>query len=267
MRREADPLRRGRMATELLAVYQQRAIELARLRREALDRLRADRGLSFSAVAAEFGLSKARVGQISQAGPPPERGFFGVGPITVAVPLRASGQRQLPVIASEDALSADRLTDLLQHLLFQVERFRIPTDGRWEPQGDVVAICGPKSSAVTARALEADPLLDFRQDEQGRWVIRDKQTGEVYRSPLDQDQDSASDIAYVGRLPIDGETMLVIAGVHALGSVGAVDYVSRHITELYPEVGSDRFSMVTRSVHDGESVTESEALCPARRHH
>lgn len=254
------------MATELLAVYQQRAVELARLRREALERLRAERGLSYSEVAAEFGLSKARVGQIKQAGPPPERRLFGVGPVVVAVPLHAGGQRQLPVIASEDALAADRLTDLLQHLLFQVDRFRIPVDGEWSPQGDVVAICGPKSSPVTARALEADPKLDFHEHEKGQWVISDREGGQIYRSPMDTGEDDHSDIAYLGRLPTDGGTMLVIAGIHALGSVGAVDYLSRHASELYRLVGSERFSMVTRSVHKGEVVMSSEALCAPRLH-
>jgi hypothetical protein len=60
--------------------------------------------------------------------------------------------------------------------------------------------------------------------------------------------------------------MLVLAGVHALGSIGAVDYLIRHLGELYREVGQQRFSMVVRSQHDGEKVKESEALCPPRVH-
>jgi transcriptional regulator with XRE-family HTH domain len=266
VRREPDPLRRGRLATDLLAKYQQRSIELARLRREAIDQLRAERGLSYAAVAAEFGLSKGRVGQIRQGGPPVERGLFGVGPITVAVPLRPGGGRALPVIASEDALALERLTQLLEHMLFQVQPFRIPVGGEWTPTGDVVAICGPKSSRVTADALAADPVLDFREDDAGQWAIVDRETGETYRSPLDDDTDSAADVAYLGRLPFGGGTMLVIAGVHAIGSVGAVDYLTRHLADLYREVDQQRFSMVVRSQHDGETVKGSEALCPPRVH-
>jgi hypothetical protein len=58
--------------------------------------------------------------------------------------------------------------------------------GLWRPSGDVVAICGPKSSPVTARALEADPVLDFRE-EGGRWVIVERETGRVHGSPMDDD--------------------------------------------------------------------------------
>lgn len=265
VRRERDPRRQGRRATELLATYQQRTIELARLRREAMRRLQEDEGLSYAAVATEFGLSKGRIGQITQSAPPAERGLFGVGPITVAVPLRPGQGRALPVIASEDALAYERLAAYLRDLLFPVEQHRIPVGGDWSPAGDVVAICGPKSSAVSAAALAVDPVLDYRERD-GRWGIVDRETGETYTSPLDDDARSPRDIAYLGRLPVPGGSMLLIAGVHALGSVGAVDYLVGHAAELYRRVGDRPFSMVTASRHAGERVVRSEVLCPPRPH-
>jgi hypothetical protein len=260
VRREPDPRRQGRRATELLALYQQRTIELARLRRESMRRLQAEEGLSYAAVAAEFGLSKGRIGQITQTAPPAERGLFGVGPVTVAVPLRGGGERALPVLASEDALAYERLAGYLRDLLFSVEQFRIPVGGDWAPAGDVVAICGPKSSAVTAAALTADPLLDYGERD-GRWGITDRSSGARFTSPLD-DGGTDADIAYVGRTG----GMLIIAGVHALGSVGAVDWLVHHAADLYREVGDAPFSLVTASRHDGERVLGSEVLCPPRRH-
>lgn len=266
VRRERDPRRQGRRATALLAVYQQRIIELARLRREAMRRLQDDEGLSYAAVAAEFGLSKGRVGQITQSAPPAERGLFGVGPMTIAVPLRPGDGRSLPVIASEDAIAYERLAAYLRDLLFPVEQQRIPVGGEWAPTGDVVAICGPKSSAVSAAALAADPLLDYHERPDGRWVIEDRRSGDRFSSPLDEAPDSGQDIAYVGRLPVPGGSMLLIAGVHALGSVGAVDYLIGHAAEVYRRVGDQPFCMVTASRHHGEQVVESEVLCPPRPH-
>ncbi|MBI1759040.1 MAG: hypothetical protein HYR62_07430 [Actinobacteria bacterium] len=266
VRREPDPVAQGRRATELLNIYQRRTAELARLRREAMRRLQTERGMSYAAIADAFGLSKGRIGQLIQAGPPVERALFGLGPISIAVPLRGSPDRTLPVFASEDALAADRLAALLRDLAFEVERVSIPVDGRWQPAGDVVAICGPKSSAVSAHALEADPLLRFHERD-GRWVIEDRADGRSYGSPLDDDPpDRSADIAYLGRLPVDGGTMLLIAGVHALGSLGAVDYLINHLAELYRVVGTGPFSMVTASRHHGERVIHSEALCPPRVH-
>lgn len=269
MRGETDPLRQAKLASELIALYQQRSVELARLRKEAINRAASERNLSYSAIAAELGLTRGRITQIRQTAPPAERAFFGVGPVTVAVPLREVSGRALPVISSEDARAAERLAKLLSELSFQVEHFRIPPDGRWQPKTDAIAICGPKSSPITAEAISRDPYLAFEPDESGNWTIRERDGSRVYESPMDdEDAQRWSDVAYVARLPLPAcnQNLLVIAGIHALGSVGAVDYLAHNLPGLYQQVGTRPFSMVVTSDHDGESVTRSELLCPPRTH-
>lgn len=263
VRREPDPIRRARMAGELITIYQQRGAELARLRKEAINQAADERGLSYANIAAELGLTRGRITQIRQTAPEAERAFFGVGPITVAVPLRLLAGRATPVISAEDARASELLSTLLGTLAFQVQPLRIPVDGQWWPDGDTVAICGPKSSAVIATAIDHDPFLSFGSDEDGVWAIRDRATGHRFESPMDQPTgDIRRDIAYVARLPIDdvGRDMLIIAGVHALGSVGAVDYLTSHLAEMYRLVGTHRFSMIVGSEHDGEKVQKSELL-------
>ena len=266
VRREPDPVRQARLAGELITIYQQRAVELARLRKEAINRAAEQKGMSFSAIAAELGLTRGRISQIRQTAPPAERALFGVGPVTVAVPLRQVPGRALPVISSEDSQAAERLTQLLVDLTFQVHQLRIPPDGRWEPTGDTAAICGPKSSVVTAEAIRSDPFLMFEPDDQGRWVIRERDGSRIYASPMDNGDGSWTDVAYVGRLAYRGRELLIIAGVHALGSLGAIDYLSRELPEVYAAAGMRRFSMVVRSQHEGEQVVRSELACPPRVH-
>lgn len=269
VRQEPDPLRRAKLAAELMTTYQQRSTELARLRKEAINQAAAERGLSYSSIAVELGLTRGRITQIRQTAPPAERLFFGIGPVTVAVPLRDIPGRALPMISSEDSRASDLLAGALSGLAFQVEHFHIPPDGDWQPPDDAVAICGPKSSAVTARAIALDPYLGFEPDDQEQWTIRERDGSQVYRSAMD-DATSAgwSDVAYVGRLPLpgDGRSLLIIAGVHALGSVGAVNFLARGLPELYARVGTRHFSMVVGSDHDGTTVTRSEPLCEPRIH-
>lgn len=177
--------------------------------------------------------------------------------------------RSAPTYSSEDALAAERLTTLLADLAFHVESYRIPPDGKWQPPAETVAICGPKSSEVTAAAITTDPYLTFEPDAADVWTIRDRDTGQVFESPTDQPTpDLNRDIAYLARLgrPGTAETMLVIAGVHSIGSVGAVDFLAHNLPELYEQVGTRRFSMVVASTHDGDAVTRSEQLCPPRVH-
>lgn len=260
-----DPLERARQATRLLQLYQQRGLELARLRKEAINEAAAATGMSLTAVASELGLSKARVTQIRKDAPEAARAIFGVGPLIVAIPTRASEDRPLGVVAAEDSLAATRLAEHLQALQFQVDQRQIPLDASWDPSPDTIAICGPKSSSAIARILRADPLLTFETEDTGRWVIADRLTEQRFASPTD-DGEQDRDIAYVGRLAVKGGEILVIAGVHALGSLGAVDYLVKNMRELYALVGSRRFSCIIESRFEGSTPIGGELLCPPRLH-
>ena len=265
VRAEADPLRQARRATDLLAIYQQRSTELARLRRDAIDRAVRERGLTYTAVAETVGVSKGRVTQIRHSAPPTERAFFGVGPVTVAFPERMLPERALPVISSEDTLSAELLTGLLDALSFQVRPTRVPAAGGWvPPEGDVVAICGPKSSPTIAEVLAADPLLDFFPDGAGNWRITDRADGRAWGSGMDENPSRSEDVAYVGRVPHRGRMLMVVAGVHAIGSLGALTWLADHLAETHQAVAGQPFSMVVRSTHDGLTITGSEVACPPR---
>lgn len=259
VRTDADPIRQARRATELLAIYGQRTTELARLRKAAIDRAHDELGMSYTDVAAQVGITKGRITQLRKSAPPIERAFFGVGPVTVAVPVRKITNRPHGVIALEDSTAAERLGDLLASLSFSVESFQIPPDGVWEPPADAVAICGPKSSRVTAEAIAADPHLSFEPDGDGRWVITDRHSGEVFVSPSDVG-DSTRDLAYIARLPQQGRTLVIVAGVHALGSIGAVEYLAANLPELYATVGDDPFSLVVSSTFNGTTVTDTAAV-------
>lgn len=263
---ERDPIRQAVEAGRLINLYQQRGVELARLRKEAINRAADEQGKNFSTIAKEIGLTRGRIAQIRKTAPAAQRAFFGTGPVTVAVPLRDLAGRDLPLVAAEDVQSADTISAYLTELSFQVSRFDIPTDGHWTPDGDVVAVCGPKSSFVTAEAISHDPVLDFQPDESGRWAITDRSTGQSWNSPMDQQHPEQADIAYVARFERGRHSMLIIAGVHAIGSVGAVDYLVRELPALYKEVGSEPFSMVIGSDHEGLEIQRSYVVCEPRKH-
>lgn len=66
VQQEQDPVRQARLAGELIEQYRQRSTELARLRREAVNRAVAERGTTYSVVAEELGLTRGRISQIRQ---------------------------------------------------------------------------------------------------------------------------------------------------------------------------------------------------------
>jgi len=265
VRRDPDPLRRGRRATELLITYQQRATELARIRRAAVEQAHREKGLSYTEIAAALGLTKGRITQIKSTAPAAERAFFGVGPVTVAIPLRAGvAQRERILIAAEDSATVDQLEAVLAGHALASSRGTITAETTEPPAGDAIVVCGPKSAPVGAWLLDRDPCLGM-VEEDGTWSILDRTTGERHPSPGDGPDHPSSDIAYLARHVIDGRIVLHIAGIHAAGSLGMVHYLTRHLAELFAEFGDDPFSVAASCDFDGLTITRSAlALGPYR---
>ncbi len=264
VRRDPDPLRRARRAVELQTVYQQRAVELARLRRAAIeDAYRS--GMSYKDIAAALGVTKGRITQIRSNAPAPERAFFGVGPVTVTLPVRFGvTDRERPLIAVEDAETAEQVDALLASLSLTTSRRQLDPATSQPPAGDTVIICGPKSAPVGAALLGADPRLGMVEAD-GRWWIEVRAPGERHGSPSDQQPPESGDLAYVGRHLVAGRVIVHIAGLHAIGSLAAITYLSRALPELFAEQGDTQFSLAVRCTFDGLAITSADlALGPYR---
>lgn len=259
MRRDPDPIRRGRRATELLALYQQRSTELARLRREALEEAHRDLGLPYSQIATALGITKGRVTQIRSTAPAAARALFGVGPVTIVTPYRYQvTDRERPLLAAEDVAAADAAKQLLESLDFITRRAQIGPDDTELPSGDLFIICGPKSSPAVRGLLDTDSRLTIANDEEG-WFVEDRQTHARHRSPSDTAGESA-DVAYVARRGEGGRTITHVAGLHAIGSLGAVTHLTATTTELYRASAGNNFSLLVESSYDGLAITGTGAI-------
>lgn len=260
VRRDPDPIRRGRRATELLTIYQQRSTELARLRRAAIEEARSERDMNYAQIAAALGITKGRITQIRASAPAAERALFGVGPVTIGVPWRYQvTDRERPLVAAEDMKAGEQAAQLVEALGFATSTAHVEPDTGRLPEGDVLMICGPKSAPVAAELLDVDPALRM-VEAGGRWIIEHRATGNEYASPSDEAKPESADLAYVGR-HVEGDRVVVhIAGLHAIGSLGAVDYLAGHATELYGDVGDREFSMVVRVEYDGLTITGTEVV-------
>lgn len=249
IRQDPDPLRRGRRATQLLTLYQQRSSELARVRRDAIDEAHHE-GLSYSKIADAIGVTRARITQIRSTAPPTERALFGVGPVTLSVPLRyGTTDRRRPLIAAEDDQTRERMDTLLGALSLATVPAQITPDQDTPPEGDAVVICGPGSAPVGGALMSRDPALNMLRDDTGRWWIRHRSSPDHWGSPSDEEDPQLADVAYVARHQQADRVVLHIAGIHAIGSLGAAHYLSGHVEELF-ELGDRSWSLALRATHD-----------------
>jgi hypothetical protein len=258
VRAEPDPLLRGQRATRLLTVYQQRATELSRLRKAAIEEAHHDRGMTYTDIAAALGVTKGRITQIRSTGPRAERAFFGVGPVSLAVPYRRrTTNRKRLVILAEDALTGDLLEELMTGLALTVTRCQIQPDQEDPPPGDTVVVCGPEPVPVATNLLAEDPVLGMVHDGR-RWWIEHKPGGERLGSPADDDQPRDSDVAYLARHHDSDAVRVHIAGIHAIGSLGAAHYLAANLADLYAKTGGKSVSLIVRCQYRGLAITSTE---------
>ncbi|WP_084964575.1 sigma-70 family RNA polymerase sigma factor [Thermoactinospora rubra] len=263
-----DPFQLLRVATERLNAAQQEVTELARLRRRVIQELHAQ-GLSYAQIAKEAGLTRGRIHQIRHTGPAPEGAFLGTGTITLATPLKQEAVNARPVVAMEDVTAAKRLEDLARGFDLAMELEHVPLGGQIDVnRPNLIVICGPKLSPVMAQLYESDPVLEWVKDD--AWTLRDRRTGQIYRSGSDSQPPRPVDYAYLGRLPRpdDKGTLLVFTGIHPQGTLGVVQLLQTEIATLWGQVGDKRFSTVVGVEYDpqtGEPV-RSELASPLYRH-
>ena len=263
-----DHTLRVKAAVDLMTELQAAVVETSRMRKESIAWLRKN-GHSMADVAKLMGVSRARVAQLRDAGPPPERAFLGTQLVQVVVPLRP-GEREY--VAVEDSSTGQRLLALAQSLQLDGELGYIPTTGELDlNRDDLVVVCGPKTSTEAAAALAQDPRLSFETLPDGRWALVERESGKVYTSPSDDPQDpTTADVAYLGRLPRpDGQgTFILIAGVHAVGSLGVAHFLTESLASLYEEAGTEPFSMVvTCDYAPGDKSVTASRPASAVLHH
>jgi predicted XRE-type DNA-binding protein len=255
---EPDPVLRFRGADALRAALHDELAECSRIRREALEMLAA-RGWTQQEMAYELGIGRSRVSQLVKTGvTPAERAFLGTGTVTIALGRKAESTvppQQHPVYV--------RLQELARSLKLKTRVEAIPPDGSVTIRKNLIVACGPRRARAVADILRWDPHLGFEQGTEG-WHLEDRRNQEIYKSPMDSGR--PGDFAFVGRLPCQldggGGSFLCLAGIHEVGTMGAVHYMERNLAELHARFGTGHFSMLIRCEFDPDTqeIVHSEEV-------
>ncbi|WUA06489.1 sigma-70 family RNA polymerase sigma factor [Nocardia sp. NBC_01377] len=247
-----------------MTLYQQRGAELARLRRAAIDEAHHKLGMSYTDIAAQLGITKGRVTQIRSTAPPPERAFFGIGPVSVGIPRRYGVEegRERPFFDAVDMASQTAVEEMLTKLAMASTRLAVEPSTESPPPSDAVIVCGPKSAPVARTLLAADPFLDFEQDGHGRWWIAGKTSATPVRidSPFRRSQPSRSDVGYFARHVTASRVIVHIAGITSVGSLGVIDWLNENLSALYLGNEDNSVSGVVQCDFDNEFAIEASRL-------
>ncbi|RSM77081.1 hypothetical protein DL991_21280 [Amycolatopsis sp. WAC 01375] len=261
VRGDNDPIRRARRAAALQTHYQQRATELSRLRKAAIEEAHRDLNLSYTEIAKALGITKGRITQIRGSAPAPERAFFGVGPVSVGVPLRhGTDHRMRTYVDAADMTAQAQAEGILASLSLAAETFNIEPDLETPPAGDTIVICGPRSAPVGSRLLARDNHLGFTREDE-RWRIDDRDSGEHYFSPRLEEPPRDEEFGYFARHREEDRVVIHVAGITAVGSSGVLHYLQTNVRDLFTKQGDVSFSMIVKcSFSSDTTVTSSELV-------
>lgn len=259
----ADAATRAKRFTEAAADYQDAVTEVSRRRLEALQELVTE-GKTHQEIAAILGVSRARVGKLLTTGPKPERALLGTGALTIAVGGKSEGLRPNPstVFSAESLQARDLITETARTYGLDVTHDMVDPPGMVNLiRPNLVVIGSPRLLPFVAQVLESDRNLGFGNGAQG-WYLTEGD--KLHRSPADRG-DSA-DVAYLGRLPRPDSngTFLYVAGIHAMGTLGAATHLCGHVAELYEQVRTRRWSMLIECRYDPDTraVLSTEPITP-----
>lgn len=208
------------------------------------------------------------VKQIIEGGTHPESAILGVGKLTVAVGAKVEAGRSDPSrMLSVEALAAyDIFANLAASYEMEVVREPVPPPGIVDlNRSNLVLFTSPRLVPIVQMVLAADDHLEFVQGTTG-WYLRDKSTDKTFKSP---NGNAGRDYAYIGRLPRpDGKgTFLYLAGIHAMGTLGAARWFADNITDLYkllkPKTTA-RWSVLIETVYDPDTreIAEINPVSP-----
>lgn len=195
--------------------------------------------------------------------------FMGKGEVNIYLVTRIhpSGRR---VIANEDFFASLELADFLRRHGLQCDLREIDPSEDVDFEENSVVICGPKSSKFVQAAYEQDPNYGFELRDD-TWMLLDRATGNYLTSPLDRDPPEEKDLAYLGRASNrSGRPYLLLAGLHAIGSYGAVRFLSdrENIRWLLRKAKQEYFSTVLVTKFDMKSmkILRTDILLALRCH-
>ena len=79
-------------------------------------------------------------------------------------------------------------------------------------------------------------------------------------SPADEQPGADADLGYMARHVNGDQVTIHVAGIHAIGSLGVIEYIGKKLGDLYNEIGDHSASLVIRTEYKGLTITGTELI-------
>ena len=192
-----------RQAAEDLTKAQQRRDEVII---EAVRRY----GRSQAEVANAAGVSRQRINQILHGGGPALSFRPALAPdpgdLKIYVVEKRESERGQPTVVRSTMTAVAKLKTLAEEFGTGAEYEAVPPPGMLDlNQPNLVVLMGPRTSALVAQAVSADPVIQWQRGTRREWFITDTVTGVQYHSDFDEGWEPRREgerrcVAHIGRI-------------------------------------------------------------------
>lgn len=192
------------------------------------------------------------------------RRLLGYEKVVIHIPTRSAdsalGEKRLKsVVAKEDYNTYERLRTILLQNGFGVSLAYIPSrNDEYGEYGELellrdcanIVVCGPKNSRTVEKTFEDLEGLNFVSGEDG-WYFDDLEKGTQFTSPLSENK---KQYAFMGKVPIEGFDVLLICGIHAIGSDGVAYFLgdNARLDKLLRRIENKNFYCIVRAAYNRE---------------
>lgn len=179
--------------------------------------------------------------------------FYSQDHVDIYIPLRYMENQQRYAVSNEDFFSVLKIAQFLNKYKISSSYIQIKEDTHIEIANDSIMICGPKSNSFVHDVLSYDPNFRFSQND-NTWMIIDKRNNITISSPLDNTPPVNNDVAYVNRFKKKSKNVVIVAGIHSIGTMGAVDFLTneKKLKKLHSQFRENNFSTVLISTFNSE---------------
>jgi hypothetical protein len=277
LRNVADPAERARQASTLIDDLRAARDEASLIRKTALETLRA-RGMTQTEIAQATGMTRGRLSQVIAPKTAAWRPFLAPDaehPVTVALAEKRETERGQPAIAKTTMTAFGQIRELAAAAGTSASYEAVPPPGIIDlNRPNLVALIGPRISALVAQVITSDPAVRWERDGLGNWYVIDVKTGTEYHSDYDGGWSTGQRgnrrcFAHMGRIrrPDGQGSFLYLGGTHAPGTAGAVEMLTRDIAALWEQAHRSLWSAISQTVmsEDG-TIVSVEFVTPVYIH-
>jgi len=195
--------------------------------------------------------------------------FYGKKDVIIYLPSRFVESINRLTTSNEDFYAATEIAQFLNKHNISTRFVHIKSNDIITPSVNSIFICGPKSNQHLHNSMSYDPNFSFIYQSE-EWILYDKKNNYELVSPMDKTPRQDRDLSYINSFKINTLQIVIIAGLHSIGSKGAASFLTNEekLKKLLKDANGKNFSTILISKFNNQTqvIEETSVFIPVQQY-